>query len=177
MDKLKQNISHNTSTDNSHAGMLRRLFALVYDTLLVIAATFIAFQPVPLVERIIQDFPLVQTLTSLYLVAVWFLFFAWFWTHGGQTVGMKAWRIKLLREDGKNITWVDAMFRFFLSNGCFLVLLLMVGLEAISVQLSLILAGVIFCLAFLWAAFDRRQRALHDLASRTRLIVLNSSKR
>ena len=177
MDKLKVNVSNHTSTDNSRVGMLRRLFALVYDTLLAIAATFIAFQPVPLVEDVIQGFPLVQALTSLYLVAVWFLFFAWFWTHGGQTVGMKAWRIKLLREDGTNITWSDAMFRFFLSNGCFLVLLLMVGLEVISVRLSLILGGAIFCLAFLWAAFDRRQRTLHDLASRTRLIVLTPSER
>ena len=163
-------------TDSRRAGPIRRIFALVYDTLLILAAIFVAFQPIPLLEGVIQEFPLTQALTSIYLMAIWFFFLGWFWTHGGQTVGMKAWRMKLLREDGAEITWIDAIYRFVLSNGAFILILMLAGLELISARLALILGGTIFGFSFLWAVIDRRGRAGHDALSRTQLIVLPSTK-
>ena len=170
------NLRSQVDTDSRRAGPIRRIFALVYDTLLILAAIFVAFQPIPLLEDVIQEFPLTQVLTSIYLMAIWFLFLGWFWTHGGQTVGMKAWRMKLLREDGAEITWIDATYRFVLSNGVFIVILMLVGLEVVSAHFSLILGGTIFCLSFLWTVIDREGRAGHDALSRTQLIVLPSTK-
>ena len=158
------------------AGPIRRIFALVYDALLILAAIFVAFQPIPLLEDVIQKFPVTQVLTSIYLMTIWFLFLGWFWTHGGQTVGMKAWRIKVLRKDGAEVTWIDATYRFILSNGAFILILMLVGLEVISARVALILGGTIFCLSFLWAVIDRQGRAAHDALSGTQLIVLRSAK-
>ncbi len=170
------NLPSQSSANNKPAGSIRRIFALIYDSLLILAAIFVAFQPIPLLEDFIQEFPLTQVLTSIYLMAIWFLFLGWFWTHGGQTVGMKAWRIKLLRKDGAEITWIDATYRFILSNGTFILILMLVGLEVISARLGLILGGTIFCLSFLWAVIDQQGRAGHDALSRTQLIVLPSTK-
>jgi uncharacterized RDD family membrane protein YckC len=53
---------------------------------------------------------------SFYLLSVCFLFFGWFWTHGGQTLGMRAWKIRLQRTDGKGLGWWQALLRFFLAS-------------------------------------------------------------
>ena len=98
--------------DRTPAGLLRRLAALLYDALLVIAVLFIAALPLPLVEEPVRALWWARTLEQLYLLTAWFLFFGWFWTHGGQTVGKKAWRMELLRLNGDKPSWWDALIRF-----------------------------------------------------------------
>lgn len=44
--------------------------------------------------------------------AVLGLYFSWFWSHGGQTVAMKAWRIRLVCADGSPVSIVRAMTRY-----------------------------------------------------------------
>ncbi len=176
MKKLNQNIKANEIKSYSKASIIRRLLALFYDTLLTVAAIFIAFQPIPLAENLIERYPFIESLYSIYLLAIWFLFFGWFWTHGGQTAGMKAWRIILHRQDVKKVTWADALFRFLISNIFFLILLFMIQVEIISIKQSLILAGLIFSISYIWAIFDRENRTLHDLFSRTRISVLEPKK-
>ncbi len=54
-----------------------------------------------------------------YLLLVCFLFYGGFWVHGGQTLGLRAWRLQLQRRDGGNIRWQQALLRF-LSGGLWL---------------------------------------------------------
>ena len=163
--------------DPAPAGLFRRLAALLYDALLVIAILFIAALPLPLVEESVRTLWWARILEQLYLVTAWFLFFGWFWTHGGQTVGMKAWRMKLLRENGDKPSWRDALIRFALSSGCFYLLLALFGLGILSGKIAFILAGITFGLAFLWILIDRKGCAWHDRLSRTRLVVVSSQSR
>ena len=164
-------------TDCAPAGLLRRLAALLYDALLVIAMLFIAALPLPLVEEPVRTLWWARILEQLYLLTAWFLFFGWFWTHGGQTVGMKAWRMKLLRENGDKPSWRDALIRFVASSGCFCLLLVLFGLGVLPGKSALILAGMVFGLAFLWILIDRKGCAWHDRLSRTRLVVVPSQTR
>jgi uncharacterized RDD family membrane protein YckC len=76
------------------------------------------------------------------------LFFTWFWVHGGQTLGMKAWRLRLVGPGGAAVGWRTALIRF-----------------AAGV-LSALPAG----LGLWWAALDRERRAWHDRLSGTRLL-------
>ena len=46
-----------------------------------------------------------------YLLAISFGFYGWFWTHGGQTLGMRAWRLKALTADGQAVSWRHAIIR------------------------------------------------------------------
>lgn len=43
------------------------------------------------------------------------LYFTWTWTHGGQTVAMQTWRIRLLRADGGPLRWSQALARYLLA--------------------------------------------------------------
>ncbi len=74
-------------------------------------------------------------------------FFLGFWKYGGQTLGMRAWRFEVVRDDGNRLEWTDCFKRL------------------IFALISLLPAG----LGFWWALVDRQQLAWHDRWSRTRL--------
>ena len=109
------------NSENSHANLQRRLAALVYDGLLLFAVTMAAgFILVPFTSSIqLNDQGSSQNIfnpfmTAYYLV-VYYLFFGWFWTHGGQTLGMRAWRMRLVTSEGKPVNWIQSLVRFLVS--------------------------------------------------------------
>ncbi|WP_083250684.1 RDD family protein [Acidihalobacter aeolianus] len=136
---------------DNRVGLPRRLLAMAYDGLLMFALLMIA-------SALLIPFQHGQAvapgnhLFQLYLLYVLYLFLAWFWVHGGQTLGMKAWRIRLVSDDGKPIGWTRATLRFFLS----------------------ILSWLLLGTGFLWSLVDREKRCLHDILSHTRLIKIPS---
>ena len=57
----------------------------------------------------------------IYLSVVIIVFFAYFWSQAGQTIGMKAWRLRVQNSDGSNISFTQALIRlstsaFWLGN-------------------------------------------------------------
>ncbi len=119
---------------------------VLYDALLLLAVLFLATALVlPLNSG--KAFTESQFLYPLYLIFISFAFYGWFWTHGGQTLGLKTWRYQTLTFDRQAITWKQAFFRF-----CF-------GF------LSWITLG----LGFFWVFIDKNNLALHDRLSKTRL--------
>ena len=95
-------------------GFLRRLAAIVYDSLLVLAVCFLATAVVlPLNNG--EAFQYDQYAYPVFLLTLCFFFFAWFWTHGGQTPGMKAWKVLLVSDEHPDISgvgWKQAGKRF-----------------------------------------------------------------
>lgn len=135
-----------------NCSMWRRLATIFYDTLLLCCVVFLAWQPVPLLPDSIHP-ALGRGLRLGYLLAICFLFFGWFWTHGGQTLGMRAWRVKLINVGMKNsdeVSWSDAWIRY------------------ISAMLSWIVLGS----GFIHAIFNKDKSSWHDLLSETKLIVV-----
>src|SRR5688500_14044283 len=97
------------------AGLLRRLAALVYDSLLVVALAFVAtFAMLPLAHG---EAILVSTQGGLahayhaVLLLVVFAYFGWCWTRSGQTLGMRAWRIALRDTGERLLGWPGARAR------------------------------------------------------------------
>lgn len=133
------------------ARLRRRLAALAYDALLLVAVLgVLAALAVGLRDqRAIEPGTRWWQLT---LLSVCWLFFAGFWTHGGQTPGMRAWRIRLERDDGGPVGWGRATLRFFLA------------------WLSAGLAGA----GYWWSWFDPDKRCWHDRLTRTQLISMVS---
>ena len=131
----------------SAPGFLRRLAAQIYDFLLLIALLFLAtalLLPFTAGEAVSDQQTLIY---RIYLAVISFLFYGWFWTHGGQTLGLRAWKIKVLTFDQKPISWKQALLRFataFVSWG-------------------------FFGLGFLWILFDKNGRGWHDHLSKTAL--------
>jgi uncharacterized RDD family membrane protein YckC len=134
------------------AGLWRRLAALVYDALLLIALMMVAtamFLPFTGGEPVSTAGPLLIAVHRLVLVALWIGFYGVFWTQRGQTLGMAAWRMQLIRDSGEPLRWADALKRLF------------AGL------LSIVPAG----LGFIWMLFDRDRLTWHDRLSHTRPVI------
>ncbi len=129
------------------AGLPRRLAAAVYD-LLLLAGVLVIFTALTWVVRGGREVPPGTHWFQLALVGVAALFFCWFWTHGGQTVGMLAWKLRLVRGDGTPVGWREALVRF----------------AAAIVSLAPLGLG------FLWALVDRDALTWHDRLSRTRVV-------
>ena len=111
------------------ARLPRRLAAVVYDGLLLvgvlIAATGLAMGVIALASGSGESVKGGGSLThnpffQTYLLLVCFLFYGGFWVHGGQTLGLRAWRLRLQRRGGGNIRWQQALLRF-LSGGLWLI--------------------------------------------------------
>ncbi len=132
------------------ASLLRRLGAILYDALILFSIIFLGAQWFPLIPETMQAHWLVMFSKQLYILGLCFLFFGWFWTHSGQTIGMRAWRLRVVTEDGQTITWAQALMRF------------------ISAALSWVAIG----LGYLWSVFEVEKRTWHDMASNTRLVIL-----
>lgn len=131
-------------------GLTRRLAAITYDALLLGGLLLIAGAPLPLVPEPIQKLWWVRLLIQGYLLVCCFLFFGWFWVHGGQTLGMRAWRIRLVQDDGKKVGWSRAAMRF----------------------LAALLSWTALGLGFVWVTIDPAGMAWHDRLSKTRLMLL-----
>ena len=133
-------------------GLARRLAAIFYDSLLLLAVWFTATLPLVL-YNVGQAIAYNNIPYHLYLLALAYLYFTWQWTHGGRTLGMQAWNIRLVQPGKKHVTWSNANLRF--------------GLALCS---WLILGG-----GYLMAWFDPEGLALHDRYSGTRLYTLGPS--
>lgn len=126
-----------------------RLMAMVYEALLLLAVLFFAAF---LFVTLTQAMHVPRFIFQGYLLTVIALYFLWFWTHGGQTLAMKTWRIKLLTRNGTALTVRRALLRFLLA------------------WLSLGLMGI----GIVWAWFDLDRQFLHDRLAHTRLVTLDS---
>lgn len=108
------------SSSAQAAGLLRQLAALVYDALLVLAvlllATVLSTAVVALLAPgwqqadpgALRNHPL----HLLYLLGCWFGYYAWSWLRGGQTLGMKAWRLHLVNNSGERLRLAQCLMRF-----------------------------------------------------------------
>lgn len=134
------------------AGFWRRLAAMLYDGLLLIALyMFTAAVLLPFTRGTAitpQDSIGLTYLLRALLVAVTVCYFGVSWTRSGQTLGMLAWNIRAQRLDGARLSWRDVVVRLGAS------------------LLSWAPAG----LGFVWLLFDRDKQAWHDRLSRTRII-------
>jgi uncharacterized RDD family membrane protein YckC len=103
------------------APLWRRIAAMLYDSFLVFAiwivVGFVVLYALGVNSAQNSSGELAQltTLQNNILFAAMllsaFLFFGFFWTHSGQTLGMQAWRIKVQNADGSAISWRQSLLR------------------------------------------------------------------
>ena len=111
------------------AGFRRRIASWLYDALIAIAVYMTAgaasFLIISLLVRFgIFDLQGYQHLSDTISHTYWLLwpnelwklgwvalFFIWFWAKSGQTIGMKAWRLKVQNQDGSLISKTTGLKR------------------------------------------------------------------
>ena len=127
---------------------------MFYDVLLLVAlwfsvnAALLALSGGRLVAADRPDWLLHAQRLVLFGVSFWFI--AWFWMHGGQTLGMRAWRLRLESENGGAIGLAQAAKR----------------------SLAALISLAAFGLGYLWMLADREERTWHDRFSGTRLVLV-----
>ncbi len=151
-----------------NASFLKRILVIVYDALLLTGVILVGYIPV---YGLLQILPaplstgfIAETIKILYLVAISFFFYGWFWTHGGQTLGMRAWHLYLIKPDGKFPGWITAAIRYAVAL-CSWGLVPGV-LYAAGIKLWYLTIG----LGFTWMLLNPRRLAWHDVLSNTRIV-------
>lgn len=147
------------------AGAVRRFAAIFYDFLLSVALLMVVtlfYQQVILrsiyggerlremaEQGLLAHDPVLSTLLLFSL----FAFFAKFWTHNGQTLGMQVWGVRIQNRDGSAVSLWQALLRFVVAMGSWLC----------------------FGLGFLWILWDKDKRTWHDRYSESIVVQLPKS--
>lgn len=138
----------------SSAGFGRRFAALIYDGLLLVAL----LMPYSLIVVLVHGGAVTEASGPLRwwafrggALAIMAGYYVLNWTRSGQTLGMRAWRLRVLTEAGRSLQVGRAVARFFWG----------------------IAAWAPFGLGVLWLYADPQNLALQDRLSRTRVVVLS----
>lgn len=128
-------------------GFGRRLACLLYEGLVVFAVLLIGFWlPQALLSGIGLTFS--PRLLWLHVLLLLLFYFVWFWLHGGQTLPMKTWKMRVANPDGSPLRPLQAVLRY------------------LAAWPSILLFGI----GILWALIDRDRQFLHDRIAGSRII-------
>ena len=134
----------------------RRLAALFYDLLVLVAIWMFAAALVLLAfhgDVDVAHQPILYHLVlQAVLLALTALYFVVSWSRGGQTIGMRAWRVRLVDENQRSPAPARALLRFALG-----------------------LVSWLGIFGFVWCFFDPERRAWHDLIAHTRMVVVQKA--
>lgn len=135
------------TTRPTSPGWKPRLACLFYESLVIVAITIIGLIiPYTLLGAAAGVVASGRTLLA-HLFLLLLLYFSWQWLHGGQTLAMKTWKIRLVSADGNPLRMSQALLRFAAAWP----------------------GALFFGISFFWAAFDRDGQYLHDRVAGTRL--------
>lgn len=107
-----------TITNISRPSLLRHLAVIVYDMVLLASVLLFAAAVAVAINAYVtggQAIAAGNPFFFLYLLVVSFLFYGWFWTHGGQTLGMRTWKVFLLTDNQQQVSWQQAFLRFIVA--------------------------------------------------------------
>ncbi len=137
------------ATNGAAPGIPRRLAGILYESLLLVGVGAVLVLLPHVILGMATDRTAHPWLLQVHLVGVLAAYFVWFWRHGGQTLAMKTWKIRLVdARSAETVSLPQALLRFAL---CWP---------------SLLLCGA----GLIWAFFDRDRQFLHDRLAGTRLI-------
>jgi uncharacterized RDD family membrane protein YckC len=134
------------------ASLRRRLASMLYETLMILGVLGIAFMVPHLFIGVYLKATLPGWVLLLHVYLVLGAYFIWLWRHGGQSLSMRTWRVRLVRiGDNGAPSLSQCLLRYTLSWP------------------SVLLYGV----GLIWAFFDRDGQFLHDRLSGTRLVYFD----
>ena len=120
---------------------------MLYEFLILIAVLFIASFVFHLVFQDTSSLFFRPGL-QLYLLVIAGMYFTWFWTHGGQTLPMQTWKLRVVSASGDRVYLKQALARYLFA---------VIGIFFFG-------GGIV------WALFDRDRQFLHDRLAGTRIV-------
>lgn len=171
-------------TSYPRAPLWRHLLAMVYDLFLVVPLLMVTsallvgiYGPVETAaERVVPAWQQ-WILAFTALIA----FFGIFWRQQGQTLGMQAWRVKLVVQENvtEQVTWTQVIKR--VAVACLPPLAALIPFLFFDVNSApsgiYMLSTVIAASGILWRFTNSSQHYLHDMLSGTELLQTPKRKR
>lgn len=152
----------------NNCGFFKRLLVIIYDGMLLAGVVLVAYVPLfALLQLVPQELAtgmIASVIKVVYLIGISFFFYGWFWTHGGQTLGMRAWHLYLIDSKGKFPGWGVSAIRYFAalcSWGLVAGLLYLANVEFWYISVGL---------GYSWVLLNRARLAWHDILSNTRIV-------
>ena len=135
---------------NKKVSLLRIVAATIYDSLLMLGVWFLVGSLALGIKFVFTGE--VSSLNPaagmiLVILSTW-LYFAMFWIYGGKTLGMSSWKLRIISQNGKQITIIQTIVRF-LSN-----------------IFTVLFAGI----PFFFRQINKNDKSLSDLLSKTSII-------
>ncbi|MFL2742673.1 MAG: RDD family protein [Gammaproteobacteria bacterium] len=132
-----------------NAGLMRRLLALLYDSILIIGI----YMSYVILVTYLNGSALESQLEILFLqfsfIIFIFLFYCYFWKfNNGQTLGMQVWKIKLVSSGNEEININKMVLRCALS----------------------MIFSLVFLSNFIFIIFNKERKTLGDYFSKTKLL-------
>lgn len=132
-----------------NAGLMRRLLALLYDSILIIGI----YMSYVILVTYLNGSALEGQLEILFLqfsfIIFIFLFYCYFWKfNNGQTLGMQVWKIKLVSSGNEEININKMVLRCALS----------------------MIFSLVFLSNFIFIIFNKERKTLGDYFSKTKLL-------
>lgn len=128
-------------------GWKSRLACLLYEALVILAIVIIGLIIPHALLGAAAGVVAGSRILLAHLFLILLLYFAWQWLHGGQTLAMKTWKIRLVSADGGPLRPAQALLRFAAAWP----------------------GTVFFGVGFFWAVIDPDGQYLHDRIAGTRL--------
>ena len=143
----------------SKAGLTRRLAAMFYDSLLNIALLMVTTGIYMVAAKKLigaeaykqmndSGSTIGDPVLSIILLGTLILFYGYFWTRTGQTLGMQVWHLRVQTRDARPITWQQAFVRV----------------------LGAFISASAFGLGYFWMLIDKKGRSLHCILSNTEVV-------
>jgi len=137
------------STQVAYGGFWIRLVAYIIDAILISLVFGVVTSIFGIRYVDMDDLSHIDPTTNLLSLAVAWLYFALMESsERGATVGKMAMGLRVVSNDGKRISFMNATGRYF----------------------AKILSAMIFCIGFIMIAFTDRKRGLHDMIASTLVI-------
>lgn len=155
-DQKRFPLNNNQSAQSIRAPLLKRLMAFLYD-LFILFALSMGYWALATIFMVFilgqQDSRSFSTGQNIVFLGGWFLtligFYWFFWKRAGQTVGMRAWRLKLISTDQTPLSHSQILIRVIIA------------------PISIGLLG----LGYWWSFLNKNQASWHDLASHTQVVM------
>jgi len=129
-------------------GMLRRLASMLYEILLLLGVLSVTFILPHILLGVFAQRQAGPVIVQLHFFLVLFAYFVWFWLHGGQTLAMKTWKVRIVNPDGSPLRPAQAALRY------------------LAAWPSVCLLGI----GLWWAWLDPDKQFLHDRIAGTRIV-------
>jgi len=154
-----------TRDDLAPASVFRRLAAMFYDFILCITLVLVMTGLYMMIANTILGGDTYKSmndsgqsvhdpfLSSILFISL-YIFFGFFWTKNGQTLGMQVWHIRVQNKDNTSISWKQALLRFFMG----------------------IVSWLAFGIGHLWPLFDAKRRSWQCIFSESELVRIPKYK-